>query len=507
MGDRDKETAERALLQTIIESIPIRVFWKDREGYYLGCNSRFAQDSGFRKPSDLIGKNDADMVWKDQADLYRADDRKVMESNTAKLNYEEPQTTPDGKQIWLRTSKVPLQNAHGDVIGILGIYEEITDLKQAEAAQKRLNRALRLLGACNSALIHVDSERRLLTKICRLAVDVGGYRMAWVGFAEHDDEKSVRPVAEYGFEQGYLEAASITWADTERGRGPTGTCIRTGITQVNQNFQTNPLMAPWRKQALQRDYRSSIALPMKSGEKTYGSLAIYAIEPDAFASDEVKLLEELANDLAYGIATLRTRAELDQSRKKIIDSLEGVIQVIAATVESRDPYTAGHQRRVAELSASIAREMALPEDRIHGLRLAAMIHDLGKIHIPAEILSKPVELSAIELEMVKSHCKTGYDILKDMQFPWPIADMVLQHHERMDGSGYPQGLHGDQILLEARILGVADVVEAMESDRPYRPALGIEAALDEIKSYRGTKYDAEVVDACIKVVSNKASSH
>jgi PAS domain S-box-containing protein len=184
--------------------------------------------------------------------------------------------------------------------------------------------------------------------------------------------------------------------------------------------------------------------------------------------------------------------------KKLGQTLSQTIDAIAAMVEARDPYTAGHQRRVAALACAIAGEMGFSADRIHGLELAATIHDLGKIHIPAEILSKPGHLNKIEFELIKGHAQAGYDIIKDVQFHWwPVAEMVLQHHERLDGSGYPQGLKGEQILLEAKILAVADVVEAMVSHRPYRPGLGVDAALEEITRNSGVLYDPEVVDSCI----------
>jgi putative two-component system response regulator len=185
------------------------------------------------------------------------------------------------------------------------------------------------------------------------------------------------------------------------------------------------------------------------------------------------------------------------------ESLEGTIGAMAATLESRDPYTAGHQQRVAELSCAIAREIAFPNERLDGVRMAAMIHDLGKISVPAEILSKPGRLTDLEFNLIKMHPQVGYNILKTVRFPWPVAQMILQHHEKLDGSGYPQGLSGGEILLEARILGVADVVEAMASHRPYRPALGIEAAIEEISKNRGVLYDVTVVDACVNLLTEK----
>jgi HD-GYP domain-containing protein (c-di-GMP phosphodiesterase class II) len=170
---------------------------------------------------------------------------------------------------------------------------------------------------------------------------------------------------------------------------------------------------------------------------------------------------------------------------------------MAMTIEMRDPYTAGHQRRVGKLSSAIATRMSLPADQIDGIRMAADIHDVGKIYVPAEILSKPGQLTEIESSIIRTHPRVGYDILKTIEFPWPIAAIVHQHHERIDGSGYPNGLSGEAILLEARIVCVADVVEAMSSHRPYRPAHGIEMALDEISRGRGRIYDPQAVDACL----------
>jgi|Deesub1362B_J571_1020462.scaffolds.fasta_scaffold02837_5 putative nucleotidyltransferase with HDIG domain len=193
----------------------------------------------------------------------------------------------------------------------------------------------------------------------------------------------------------------------------------------------------------------------------------------------------------------RAQEELRRSLARLRRAIEGVVQAIALTVETRDPYTAGHQRRVADLACAIAKELGLPEHRIDGIRTAGLIHDLGKISVPAEILSKPTPLTDLEYELIKTHPKVGYEILKSIEFPWPVADMVLQHHERLDGSGYPQGIRREDILPEARILALADVVEALASHRPYRPALGMERALEEISRNRGILYDAQAVDACI----------
>lgn len=204
---------------------------------------------------------------------------------------------------------------------------------------------------------------------------------------------------------------------------------------------------------------------------------------------------------------LRT-TELLHREQELKMALISIVDVVASLVEKRDPYTAGHEQRVASLALAIAREMDLDEERCEGLGLAAAIHDLGKVAIPSEILAKPGKLTAIEYQLIQTHAQIGYDILaKGMaQFPWPIKTIVHQHHERMDGSGYPLGLHGPDLLLESRILAVADVVEAMASHRPYRAALGIELALQEITRGQGTSYDSEVVAACLSLFASKRFS-
>jgi putative two-component system response regulator len=192
--------------------------------------------------------------------------------------------------------------------------------------------------------------------------------------------------------------------------------------------------------------------------------------------------------------------ELNEQHAKVRKGLADLIKVVGSTIEKRDPYTAGHQQRVSGLAVLIARELGWDETRIEGLRLGGLVHDIGKIAIPTEILSKPGKLSALEYNLIKIHPEEGYEILKEIDFPWPIAQMVHQHHERLDGSGYPQGLHDEEILTEAKILAVADVVEAIGSHRPYRAALGVDVAIDEIQSKRGVIYCPPVVDACIKIL-------
>jgi len=199
----------------------------------------------------------------------------------------------------------------------------------------------------------------------------------------------------------------------------------------------------------------------------------------------------------------KTDEMIKQGIKKLKTALIGAINTMASIIEHRDPYTASHQQRVSSLACAIADEMGLSSVQIEGIRMAGVVHDIGKMHIPAEYLSRPGKLTEDEFNIVKSHAQVGYEILKGIEFPWPVAEIVHQHHECVDGSGYPLGLSNGNILLEARILCVADVVEAMASHRPYRPALGIDMALKEISANKGASYDSDVVDACLEVIKNK----
>jgi PAS domain S-box-containing protein len=244
-----------------------------------------------------------------------------------------------------------------------------------------------------------------------------------------------------------------------------------------------------------RDYE--VLMKKKDGTQTYESLtASILTDPNGRPCGIAGTLRDI---------TERKQAEKErqQNFEKLKKALRATVQSISLTLEMKDPYTSGHQQRVADLARSIATEMGLSADRQDFIHTASAIHDIGKISIPSAILSKPTNLTDLEFRLIKTHSQSGYDILKDIEFPWPVADVVLQHHERMNGSGYPQGLKGDDISLEARILAVADVVEAIAFHRPYRPSLGINFALEEISRNKGILYDADAVDACLKLFQEK----
>jgi response regulator RpfG family c-di-GMP phosphodiesterase len=210
-----------------------------------------------------------------------------------------------------------------------------------------------------------------------------------------------------------------------------------------------------------------------------------------------KILEQKTKDKTDDL--LAQTEKLKDSYKKSQIILDGIVKTLSKIIETRDPYTSGHEDQVAKIACKIAKEMKLPEDQISAIHISATLHDIGKISVPSEILTKPGRLSDLEMEIIKTHCKVANDILINIEFPYPVAEIIFQHHERMDGSGYPRGLKGDRIALEARIIGAADVIDAMASYRPYRPAMGVDAAIEEIVKFRGITYDANVVDACLKI--------
>jgi PAS domain S-box-containing protein len=309
-------------LTNVLNTLPPSIFWKDCHSVYLGCNAVYARIAGLASPEAIIGKTDFDLPWPPgDAETYRAADAEVVRTARPLWHIVDHLLLADGTRRWVETSKLPLLDQHGRVTGLVGINNDVTDRVQAEkiraeaeAALARTLRALRATSECNQAVIHATDEIELYQAVCRIMVEIGGYRLAWVGLAEPDEAKTVRPAAQSGHAGGALELAGITWADEERGRGPTGTAIRTGQTMVSRDIQTDPRQRPWRDEAARRGYAASLALPLRVTTGPFGVLTIYSAEPDAFDSDEVKLLESLAGDLTHGVLTLRLRVEHDRAQ-------------------------------------------------------------------------------------------------------------------------------------------------------------------------------------------------
>jgi PAS domain S-box-containing protein len=437
-------------------------------------------------------------------------------------------TTSDSAEIEFRmvrpdgTVRHIYQNAEvwpdeaGNASRIFGIMQDITERKQAEEAVELKVEQLAALSSASQAVTSSLELNQVLAEVVSLASEVVA-----------SDYTSVLLVDEAGHMSQSAENLSGVPAIEYRVReeGFTSWIVRSlqalVVDEIGESGAVSPDLGEGAPHAAnphlaEAGVQSLVGLPLVARDRLLGVLYLHSLRPRAFQG-QMTLLTAFANQAAIAIENARlyqetqrelaerkqAQVELQQSYTKLEKALEGTIHTLASATEMRDPYTAGHQRRVTQLACAIANEMGLPEEQIEGLRMAGLIHDVGKINVPADILSKPGRLNEIEFGLIKMHPQVGHDILKAVEFPWPVAQIVLQHHERMDGSGYPYRLSGEEITLEARILAVADVVEAMASHRPYRPARGIDEALEEISQGRGCLYDAEAVDACLRLFTEK----
>ncbi len=408
-------------------------------------------------------------------------------------------------------ARVPVEIYSGTFIGddgrLIGIgsFRDTTERVRAENGMRRLNWALSAVNRAAFAIATAQTEADMMRLLCEgLTGDL--FILCWIGMVEDGPNQTVKFAAKAGAALGYLDGLEISSADVPSGRGPTGRAIREVKTQVNNDALSNPAFAPWAERARKYNIRSSMATPLMRGDHAIGALTVYSNQVNAFLDDEVRLFEDLAKELVVGFDARRHMRAYEIEAKNYLEEklrykgvLEQTIAALATTIAKRDTYTAEHQKRVADLSVDVALKLGWDLNRCESVYLAGVVHDIGKINVPSEILNKPGKLLAIEFELVKLHPQTGYEILKGIDFPWKLAEITRQHHERLDGSGYPDGLTGENIMLEAQVIAAADVFEAMSSHRPYRPALGRDVAIAELRRLRGTHLDADVVDAAIEV--------
>jgi PAS domain S-box-containing protein/putative nucleotidyltransferase with HDIG domain len=391
------------------------------------------------------------------------------------------------------------------------VYRDIIELVEREHQLSVKNWALSAFSAAALALGRAQSAEGLLQSICEAITRESLYALAWVGIAEDSPDKKVRFAGAAGSAVGYLDGLQVSWSeDDAMGRGPTGICLRTGKVTIIEDSEVSKFFSPWREHARQFGIRSTVAIPFSIDGDRRGALMVYSAQPNAFEPEAIEVFENLAREFVYGLQALEQkkllqveRRSLAKTQEQLRDALSAMVAPIVTAMEMRDPYTTGHQGRVAEIACSIGREMGWSEERLQGLRVAALVHDIGKITIPAEILTKPGKLNPAEREMIKGHSETGYAILKEIPFAWPVAEIVRQHHEKLDGSGYPLGLKADAILPEAKVLAVADIVEAMASYRPYRQEIHMDVVLEQIQKEAGGLLDPEIVRVCVALFRQK----
>jgi len=437
--------------RAIFEQVGVGVVHTNLDGRVLNVNPRFCEMVGYSRekaqtlsiqelthPDDLANSIEA------RAQLYAR--------TSSAYEREVRLFRKDGSEIWTFISTALIRAADGTPVHFVSLINDISQQKQAE--EERRNIAVRFRQVTDN--IHevfwlADVAQHAIVYVSPAYEEIWGRSMSALYSSPHDWSEAIHPEDRAGV----LEAA--------------------------------------RTKQFTGDYDEQYRIVRPDG-------VVRWIRDSAFpVSDETGRIVRIAG-VAEDI-TERKQAEEETLHhlEQLSVALQSTVDIATTISEMRDPYTSGHARRVAGIAVAIGAELGLDAHRQDGLRVAGQLHDLGKIAIPAEILSKPGKLTALEYQLVQAHPRAGYEVLKDVKFPWPVAEVALQHHERIDGTGYPQGLKGDAILLEARIMAVADVVEAMFSHRPYRPGLGIEKALAEIERGRGTAYDSDVADACLRL--------
>jgi PAS domain S-box-containing protein len=402
-------------------------------------------------PAGMLTPSSMDLAMKTIAEtmeLEKTEHREINVSRTLQLEM----IRKDGTTVWTEVKFSLIRDENQQLVNIMGVTRDITERKQAERALLESEEKYRLVveNAKESIIITQDMK---LVFVNNAAISMVGYSkeiLTLKSFTDfiHPDDRNM--VVDHHIKR--IKGEEVPPVYSFRVIGQDGTVIW---------CELNAAVIQWKGKPATLNFLNNITERRKSEE------------------------------------------ELKQTLESLRKSIGATIQTMVSAVEMRDPYTAGHQLRVADLACSIAAEIGLPQDKIDGIRMAGSIHDIGKLSIPAEILSKPTKLTDIEFSLIKEHSRSGYEMLKDVESPWPLAQIVYQHHERMNGSGYPRNLKGKEILIEARIMAVADVVEAIASHRPYRPGLGIEVALEEIEKNKGIFYDDAVADACLRLFREK----
>ncbi len=477
--------AAKTRLMEIFESITDGFVAFDKEMNYTFLNTRGAELLGC-KPADLLGKN----YW---TEFPEAKGTPFANAYLRALETRTPIVFEDYYEPWDRWFE---NRIYPTPEGIAIYFTETTERKKAEEKIRHLNLVLSAIRNVNQLIVKEKNRERLLKGTCNNLIETRGYYSAWIVLL--DESGKLETYAEAGIAKEFSPVVEIFK------KGESIVCSRKALKQQEVVTIKDPASTcPECPLAKKYSDRRAMTIRLEYNGKVYGFMSVSIPTYLTVDQEEQSLFEEVAGDVAFGLYNIKLDEELQQSYQRLKKTMNATIDTMSNIIEAKDPYTSGHQHRVCQLAISLARELGLSEDKIEGIRIASLIHDIGKIGLPTEILSKPNKLSDIEFSLIKGHSQIGYDILKSIDFSYPIAQIVLQHHERLDGSGYPNKLKGDKISLEAEIIGVADVVEAMSSFRPYRPALGVDRALEEISKNKGILYDPEVTDSCLKLFKEK----
>ncbi len=461
---------------------------------------------------DIIKKPIADTLPEKTYVRLMAALKKCFSEN--KVIHDEVELPLENQSLFFEITLVPIRCMKNRIVQIIGFAYDVTpQIRNAENLQL-LNKVLLCLSNSNAAIITATSEMQLISESCKTITKNSELFPLCCVFSYTDEPKATQYLCAIAYNGVLIPHESDFAINNLPGKDCLEKCRDSRapeqlLLNMGSIKKDNPDFFSILKLNNDINLKSVLGLPLLYHGKVNYIYVIYSTYQSYFNATEVALFKELSNNLILGIINKRTQ-EINQhnvliKEKQSIDlkkALDNTICALGTMLEFRDPFTAGHQKRVTHLAVAIAQEYGLELDRLHWLNIAGSVHDIGKITIPSEILSKPTKLTPLEYELVKTHPEVGYQILRNIQFPGPIAEIVRQHHEYLDGTGYPFGLKENEILLESKILTVADIIESMVSHRPYRPAFEVKYALEEITKMRGKKLDPKAVDICISIIES-----
>ncbi len=485
--------SSKQVIEGIINTIPLRVFWKDKNLVFLGCNTEFARDAGFTDPKEIIGKDDFQMVWRDQAELYRSDDRQVIESGRSKLQIEEPQTTPEGNTITLLTSKVPLRDSEEKVIGVLGTYMDITERKQEQSKIQQQLEHLNAISAIDQAITANFDLKLNLSLILKYVTKELGIDAADI-LVFNPGSQLLEYGADHGFRTRVISEASMRMGESFAGR----VMLERQLVRI-PNLKEEPGNLFMTTLLKGEDFVCYYGLPLIVKGQINGVLELFHRAEFTPKTEWLEFLNSLAGQAAIAIENSTLYSSLQHSNLELHLAYDATIEGWSHALDLRDKETEGHTQRVTEMTVNLARSFGFSKAELMRVRWGALLHDIGKMGVPDGILLKPGPLTDEEWVKMKMHPTLAFELLSPIHYLREALDIPYCHHENWDGSGYPRGLKGDQIPLAARLFAVVDVWDATTSDRPYRPAWTKEKALQHIRASSGSHFDPQAIEAFMQL--------
>ena len=498
-----RESAAR-LLAAVADSTGDMVWVFDEEARILSSNRAAGAALGSEPEAGPLDLETAG--WPEE---HRAEVRRVVEAAVAsgitsrgRARY----AFPTGARVFNYTVQ-PISGRAGGRPHALLVAQDITAVLAAEEARERIKHTLEAVVASLAAISRARDRQTLAVEVTRALHQEAGFVVAWIGVAMDGDELPITPIAAAGATLETVRRVVAATANASLPFCPPLVALRSGRMSLASDLVADPRFEEVHADLEALGIQAAIAFPLSFSGKTFATLNLYATSAAAFSEEAIQPLETLAEQLAYAFSSLDSLVRYEESETGRLEALSRIkgmlietVGALAGVVEIRDPYTAGHQRRVAALAEAIGHEKGWGEDRMEGLRLGALIHDIGKIAVPTELLVTPGRLEPEAFALIQTHAARGGEILTGLVFDWPIYEMVTQHHERLDGSGYPQGLRDNEIAPEAKVIAVADVAEAMLSNRPYRASRALDDVVRELTRGRGTLYERESVDICLRLL-------